>query len=129
MKKNLNDYQKKLMLDEITFYSLCSDLDKEKILGKVPMSFEDFRRLSLITDYLELTHLHQFINDTHSDKFVDEIEELYQRCEMHDEKIPDMLMETAKWLDEFWKQAPNTTVAYLLHEIFSNGLSKKTTDQ
>lgn len=128
MKKHLNDYEK-LMLDEITFYSLCSEQDKDKIIDKVPMSFDDFRRLSLITDYLELTHLHQFLYDTHSDKFVDEIEDLYQKCEMHDEKIPDMLMETAEWLDEFWKQAPNTTVAYLLHEVFSNGLSKKKTEE
>ena len=39
--------------------------------------------------------------------------------------IPDMLLETGRWLDNFWKNAPNDTVAYLLHEIFSSGLSQK----
>ena len=35
-----------------------------------------------------------------------------------------MLYETKQWLDDFWKHAPNTTVAYLLREIFSEGLPR-----
>ena len=34
-----------------------------------------------------------------------------------------MLMETAQWLEEFLKAAPNPTVAYLLEQIFANGLN------
>lgn len=128
MEKKKNEFKKNLMLDEIMFYSICSETDKEKVLGQIPMSFEDFRRISLITDYLELTSLHKFIWDIHGDKFMDEMEELYQKCELQTEEIPAMLMETGRWLDEFWKQAPNTTVAYLLHEIFAKGLPKKGKD-
>ena len=89
------------------------------------MTFDDFRRLCLLTDYLELTALHKFIWDMHAYKFIDDIEAVYQKCKNKDEHIPDMLLETGRWLDNFWKNAPNDTVAYLLHEIFSSGLSQK----
>lgn len=126
MDKKLKPSEKQLMLEEITFYSLCTALDREKILDQAPMTFDDFRRLSLLTDYLNLNSLHKFIWDLHANKFMDAIDELYEKCEMQNEGIPDMLMESAQWLDAFWKQAPNPTVAYLLHEIFSNGLNEPT---
>lgn len=125
MEKKLKPLEKQLMLDEITFYSICSESDRKKILDQEPMTFEDFRRLSLLTDYLNLISLHKFIWNLHAGKFMNEIEELYQKCELQNEGIPVMIMETAKWLDDFWKQAPNPTVAYLLHEIFSNGLNEQ----
>lgn len=128
MKKKMNAFEKKLILDEITFYSICGDHDQEMILGQAPMSFNDFRRLSLITDYLELKHLNQYIWDTYGDQFVAEADELSEKCKKQDAEIPAMLMETGKWLDDFWKQAPNNTVAYLLREIFSQGLDSKQED-
>ena len=42
------------VLEQITFYSLCSTEDRKKILGELPMTFSDFRRFSLISDYLQL---------------------------------------------------------------------------
>ena len=122
---NLSKFKKRLMLDEITFYSICEDTDRQKILDKAEMTFDDFRRLCLLTDYLELTALHKFIWDMHAYKFIDDIEAVYQKCKNKDEHIPDRLLETGRWLDNFWKNAPNDTVAYLLHEIFSSGLSQK----
>ena len=122
---NLSKFKKRLMLDEITFYSICEDTDRQKILDKAEMTFDDFRRLCLLTDYLELKALHKFIWDMHAYKFIDDIEAVYQKCKNKDEHIPDMLLETGRWLDNFWKNAPNDTVAYLLHEIFSSGLSQK----
>ena len=61
MKKKLSTFERQLMLDEILFYSICSDQDRQKILDQQPMTFQDFRRLSLLTDYLELEYLHRFI--------------------------------------------------------------------
>lgn len=121
----LSAFKKKLILDEITFYSICEDTDRQKILDEAEMSFEDFRRLCLLTDYLDLTALHKFIWDMHAYKFIEDIEFIYQKCKSRDEHIPDMILSTALWLDDFWKKAPNDTVAYLLHEIFSSGLSAK----
>lgn len=127
--KHLSSFERKLMLDEITFYSICSEADKDKILGQQKMSFDDFRRLSLLTDYLDLSFLHKFIWDMHAHKFMDEIEELYQKCENQNQAIPDMLLDTGNWLDDFWKQAPNRTVSDLLYTVFSNGLPKKETNE
>lgn len=121
--KHLTSFQKKLMLDEITFYSICSNDDKEKIIGNQTMTFDDFRRLSLIVDYLNLKYLHQFMWDMYSDRFLVEMEKLYQKCEKKGGNIPSMLMETSRWMEDFIQQAPNTTVAYLLQEIFTNGLT------
>lgn len=124
MQKNLSSFGKQLMLDEITFFSLCNDFDRSRILDKAPMTFDDFRRLSLLTDYLELKHLNQFIWDMHAHKFADEIDDLYEKCTVKGKDILGMLYETKQWLDDFWKHAPNTTVAYLLREIFSEGLPR-----
>lgn len=124
MQKNLSSFGKQLMLDEITFFSLCNDFDRSRILDKAPMTFDDFRRLSLLTDYLELKHLNQFIWDMHAHKFADEIDDLYEKCTVKGKDIPGMLYGTKQWLDDFWKHAPNTTVAYLLREIFSEGLPR-----
>lgn len=128
MTKKLNSFERKLMLEEITFYSVCSEQDRKKILDQEPMSFEDFRRLCLITDYLELPHLHEFIWDIHNEKFIDDMDALYEKCEQQDEEIPDFLRDTGTWLEDFSKQAPNPTVAYLLREIFSQGLNFKMRD-
>ena len=59
MKKKLSTFERQLMLDEILFYSICSDEDRQKILDQQPMTFQDFRRLSLLTDYLQLDYLHR----------------------------------------------------------------------
>ena len=122
MEKKLSSFERQLMLDEIMFYSICSDQDRQKILDKQPMTFDDFRRLSLLTDYLELEHLHKFIWDLHGYKFMDEMDNLYDKCKDGSEELPDMLIETGHWLDDFWKQAPNTTVSFLLRKVFSDGL-------
>ncbi|MEF2877402.1 MAG: hypothetical protein U0N90_03205 [Blautia sp.] len=123
MEKKLSQFERELMLDEITFYSICPEEDRMKILGQKEMTFQDFRRLSLLTDYLELPCLHQFIWDLHGHKFMVEMEEVYQKCRSRSSEVPQMLMETAQWLEEFLKAAPNPTVAYLLEQIFANGLN------
>lgn len=123
MEKKLSHFERELMLDEITFYSICPDEDRMKILDQKEMTFQDFRRLSLLTDYLELPCLHQFIWDLHGHKFMVEMEEVYQKCRSHSSEVPQMLMETSKWIEDFLKTAPNATVAYLLQRIFSNGLN------
>lgn len=120
-----DEFKKKLMLDEITFYSICGEDDRKKILNEMNMSFNDFRRLSLLTDYLGLNALHKFIQDMYEYKFLDQIAELWQQCQEHPEFIPSMILDTGEWLDDFWKQAPNDTVAYLLHEVFENGLPQE----
>ena len=120
-----DEFKKKLMLDEIVFYSICGEDDRKKILNEMNMSFDDFRRLSLLTDYLELNALHKFIQDMYEYKFLDEIEELWQKCQNNPELLSSMILDTGTWLDNFWKQAPNDTVSYLLHEIFEAGLSKE----
>ena len=125
MKKKLSSFERQLMLDEILFYSICGEEDRRKILDQQLMTFQDFRRLSLITDYLELDHLHKLIWDLHSHKFMDEMDKLYQKCKDEKDDLPEMVLETGQWLDDFWKQAPNTTVSYLLREIFSDGLKSK----
>ncbi len=123
MEKKLSQFERELMLDEITFYSICPEEDRMKILGQKEMTFQDFRRLSLLTDYLELPCLHQFIWDLHGHKFMVEMEEVYQKCRSRSSEVSQMLMETAQWLEEFLKAAPNPTVAYLLEQIFANGLN------
>lgn len=120
--KKLSSFEKRLMLDEITFYSICSEADCQKILGQRPMSFKDFRRLSLLTDYLNLTHLHQFIWDMHAYKFLHSMDRIYAKCSHKDKDVAKMLVESAKWLNDFATQAPNAIVSYLLQEIFKNGL-------
>src|SRR5699024_7235377 len=125
MEKKLSSFERQLMLDEIMFYSICSDQDRQKILDQQPMTFQDFRRLSLLTDYLELEHLHRFIWDLHAYKFMDEMDELYNECKEGSEDLPEMLLETGHWLDDFWKQAPNITVSFLLRQIFSDGLKSR----
>lgn len=121
----LSAFEKQLMLDEITFYSICSNEDKEKILEMREMSFDDFQRLSLIASYLQLEHLHQFIWDTHAYKFAEKIGDICCGPDKSDADLSKTVLTTGRWLDDFWKNAPNDTVAYLLHEIFSNGLEKK----
>lgn len=125
MKKKLSSFERQLMLDEILFYSICSEDDRRRILDQQLMTFQDFRRLSLITDYLELDHLHKFIWDLHGHKFMDEMDKLYQKCKDGKADLSEMLLETGQWLDDFWKQAPNTTVSYLLRKIFSDGLKNE----
>ena len=125
MKKKLSTFERHLMLDEILFYSICSDQDRQKILDQQPMTFQDFRRRSLLTDYLELEYLHRFIWDLHGYKFMDEMDQLYSQCTEDNEDLPEMLMETGHWLDDFWKQAPNITVSFLLRQIFSDGLKSR----
>ena len=53
------------------------------------------------------------------------MDKLYQKCKDEKDDLPEMVLETGQWLDDFWKQAPNTTVSYLLREIFSDGLKSK----
>ena len=81
MKKKLSTFERQLMLDEILFYSICSDEDRQKILDQQPMTFQDFRRLSLLTDYLELEYLHRFIWDLQGYKCMDEMDQLYSQCQ------------------------------------------------
>ena len=50
------------------------------------------------------------------------MDNLYDKCTDGSEELPDMLIETGHWLDDFWKQAPNTTVSFLLRKVFSDGL-------
>ena len=120
---NLKSGEKRLILDEIMFYSICSDEDREKIIGKREMSFEDFRRFSLLTDYLDLEAQHKFIWDLHAHRYMDQIESVYQKCEEQDQNIPAMLDKALGWLNDFADQAPNQTVEYLLQQIFANGLT------
>lgn len=87
------------------------------------MSFEDFRRFSLLTDYLDLEALHKFIWDLHAHRYMDQIESVYQKCEEQDQNIPAMLDTALDWLNEFVDQASNETVQYLLQQIFANGLT------
>jgi len=56
---------------------------------------------------------------------MDEMDKLYQKCKDGKADLSEMLLETGQWLDDFWKQAPNTTVSYLLREIFSDGLKNE----
>ena len=99
MKKKLSSFERQLMLDEILFYSICSEDDRRRILDQQLMTFQDFRRLSLITDYLELDHLHKFIWDLHGHKFMDEMDKLYQKCKDGKADLSEMLLETGQWLD------------------------------
>ena len=94
-----DEFKKKLMLDEIVFYSICGEDDRKKILNEMNMSFDDFRRLSLLTDYLELNALHKFIQDMYEYKFLDEIEELWQKCQNNPELLSSMILDTGTWLD------------------------------
>lgn len=124
--KRLNLFDRTVMLEQITFYSLCSTEDRKKLLGETPMTFNDFRRISLIADYLGLYSLHEMLWDLHADTFVEDIECLLEKCENHDEDIPYLLSEARQWLADFRAQAPNETVSFLLQKIFSGGLEKKT---
>ena len=67
----------------------------------------------------------RFIWDLHAYKFMDEMDELYNECKEGSEDLPEMLLETGHWLDDFWKQAPNITVSFLLRQIFSDGLKSR----
>lgn len=125
MKTQLTHSEKQLILEEITFYSLCSEEDRRKILEQEEMSFDDFRRLCLLMDYLELRHLRQFVWDLHGYKFMPQIDALYDSCKQKGDSLPDMLLQTGTWLNDFQKHAPNATVAFLLHKIFLNGLDPK----
>ena len=43
MKKKLSSFERQLMLDEILFYSICSEDDRRRILDQQLMTFQDFR--------------------------------------------------------------------------------------
>lgn len=122
MEKSLNEIQRKLTLDKITFFSICSSSDREKILGLRPMTFEDFRRISLIADYLSLDSLHQYMWYRFYEQFADKLDKLLLKCKKHDNALPEELKEAGRWLHDFEVHAPNATVAGLLHEVFSKGL-------
>ena len=114
------------VLEQITFYSLCSTEDRKKILGELPMTFSDFRRFSLISDYLQLHTFHEMLWDLYSDIYLDDIFDLIEKCKDKPDDIPYILSEAKQWLVDFRTQAPNETVAFLLEKVFSRKLEAET---
>ncbi len=114
------------VLEQITFYSLCSTDDRKKILGELPMTFNDFRRFSLISDYLQLHAFNEMLWDLYSDTYLSEIFDLMEKCTTNHEDIPYLLSEARQWLADFRAQAPNETVSFLLKKVFSRKLDTKT---
>lgn len=114
------------ILEQITFYSLCSAEDRKKILGELPMTFDDFRRFSLLSDYLQLYTFNEMLWDLYSDAYVNDIFNLIEKCASNDKDIPYLLSEAKQWVSDFLAQAPNETVAFLLKKVFSRKLETET---
>lgn len=119
-------FNRENVLEQITFYSLCSTEDRKKILGELPMTFNDFRRFSLISDYLQLHAFNEMLWDLYSDTYLSDIFDLMEKCTANHEDIPYLLSEARQWLADFRAQAPNETVAFLLKKVFSRKLEPKT---
>ena len=112
-------------MEQLSLFDRNLMLDRKKVLGELPMTFSDFRRISLIADYLELYAFHEMVWDLYADFFIKDISCLLEKCENQHEDIPYLLSEARQWLADFRAQAPNETVNFLLRKVFSQKLETR----
>lgn len=67
------------------FFSLCSQTDKQKLTGKLPMTYHDFLRICCILFHLNLTFYETYVNEL--------FPEFYQKKEHMMTRHNDILLE------------------------------------
>lgn len=113
------DYQKKLIeKEQRLFLCFCSNMDADMLLGKTPMSPENFQRLYYLIDALGLEHYSLALALEKGDlmeKLSDEMEKELESDTL-DIKKAVLLQET--WIRDFLAQLPNDNCRQYLREIF-----------
>lgn len=93
------------MLDEKQlFLEKCSKKDREKLLGKCKMSFEDFERFLFLTESLGLMEYKKEIFNSFIPEFRERYTELIKLWSMEEsvwEEIEENIIKREEWLEKF----------------------------
>lgn len=107
-------------IEKFAFLYLCGQRDRDLLAGKERMTFEDFDRLSYITDFLGLDQMNLEIWNRFSPQFSRQFEAvgrlLKENCrDMELQEYEDDLRLYDRWLMQFCADAPDQeTQEYLL---------------
>lgn len=107
-----NLFEKNILKEEKLFLSLCSLKDKQKLLQQIPMSFNDYLRISCILYAMNLLYYKIRINELFPEFFKME-EEMLKRHNKILKEYPDYYEDenidekVQNWLIEFYSQLSN----------------------
>ena len=96
------------------FWYLCGNADRQKLSRQVPMTYEDFERLSYILDTLKFIRLEMEFWETFQSQFEEEL-----KVEGEPFDIEVEVMRYTGWLVEFCNSAPDAGIKRLLKGIFA----------
>lgn len=99
-------------LQKLAYLYLSSPKDRKILLGKVPMKYCDFRRLTYLINYIGFDEYANCVWKKHVEQFVENINAYEQIQEEKRfskdsyEDFEDMIKEEADWVKDFIKNAP-----------------------
>lgn len=109
-------------IEKFAFLYLCGQRDKDILAGKERMTFQDFDRLTYITDFLELDQMNLEIWNCFYPQFKEQFEAvgrlLEENCRnMEFREYEDDIRLHNKWLTEFCTAAPEKEMREYLIEV------------
>lgn len=99
-------------LQKLAYLYLSSSKDRKILLGKVPMKYCDFRRLTYLTSYIGFDEYASCVWKNNVEQFVENInayEQIQEEKRFSNdsyEDFEDMIKEEADWVKDFIKNAP-----------------------
>ena len=57
------NFEKEARKEEQLFLSLCSQRDKQKLMKQIPMSFQDYLRITCIISFMDLVYYEVKLNE------------------------------------------------------------------
>ena len=98
-------------LEEVSYLYLCSPKDREKILGRKPMSYDDFQRLYYLAEYIGFPAFALAFFNRYAENF--QVQESVLE-KIHDGWDKDLycdteyyLEERARWVSSFLEGVPS----------------------
>lgn len=120
-------------IERFAFMYLCGERDKNILLGKEKMTFEDFERYDYITNALGFMNLNQELWNEYSIRFQEEYRILKSIWEEENEgksieEVEDMIDRQEMWIQDFCKNTPDDAAgqidSYLQKEKIKEKIKK-----
>lgn len=110
--------QNSIMKQQLLFFALCSDTDKDLILGKTELNISDFDRLSYLINQLGL-HDFEIDFEMQHKELLDELgNQILNAVETDTVDINEERILCRKWIQEFVDQLPNGKIRKYVTAIF-----------